>query len=77
MFLSVSSSVGKVSVVCEKKQRFGKKLIPRRAYPTMSLLIQIWIVATVRNASKQAVMRSHRTAKHRSFFWNQANVHSA
>ena len=48
-----------------------------RAYPTISLLIQIWIVATVRNASKHAAMRSHRTTKRRYFFWNQANVRSA
>src|SRR5262252_579841 len=43
----------------------------------MSLWIQIWIVATARNASKQAARRSHRTTKQRYFFWNQAKVRSA
>ena len=39
-----------------------------RIYPTINLWIQIWIVATARNASKQAVMRSQRTTKRRYFF---------
>jgi len=37
----------------------------------------MWIVATARNASKQAAMRSQRTTQRRSFVWNHAKVRAA
>ena len=37
----------------------------------------MWIVATARNPSKHAAMRSQRTTTRRYFFWNQAKVRSA